>query len=125
VKRFALARVLADVAAGAAACGAASVLSIAAVAGGELAARAAAVLAVLVAIRACLQPVLNATSRRQELQADRRAIEITGNADAFVAAYRKLAARRGAMKDPPRWAHLLFSGSPTLTQRLAVAKERP
>jgi len=125
VKRFALARVLADVAAGAAACGAASELSIAAVAEWELMARAATVLAVLVAARAFLHPALNAYSRRQELQADRKALQITGDRNAFVAAYSKLAARRGARNEPPRLAHLLFSGSPTLAQRLAVAKERP
>jgi hypothetical protein len=70
-----------------------------------------------------LSPLEKAYCRFQELQADRLALEITNESEAFVSAYRKLASRSMSAAEPPRLAHWLFDDAPSLAQRLAVAEE--
>jgi STE24 endopeptidase len=118
VKRSAVARVLADVSAVAAACAVAWHMPLTLDSKWTLVEPVATILLAWGAARACLQVALNAYSRRQELQADRKAIEITGDAAAFGSAYRKLTERRGAETGPPRWAHFLLADCPTLQERL-------
>jgi STE24 endopeptidase len=121
VKLSALASAMADLAAGGFACVAAAGGPFAQRSGWGLAEPVATVFLVWAGARAALQVALHAYSRRQELRADRKALEITGNPAAFVSACRAVASCRGADAEPSRWAHLLFSDSPTLRQRLAVA----
>jgi Zn-dependent protease with chaperone function len=121
VKRSAAAAGAAEALAGAAACLAAGWMPPPTGAGWPLAAQAAEVLLIWAGARLCLQVALNALERRQELQADRKAVQITGDRGAHESACRKLAAWRGAEKEPPRWTHWLLSGMPTLRQRLAAA----
>jgi Zn-dependent protease with chaperone function len=123
VKRTSVARVLADMAAVAAACAAIWRLPLALGSLWALAGWAAAVLLIWGAARACLQVALNAYARRQELQADRKAMEITADQAAFVSAYHKLADQCGAEAGRPGWAHFLLSDRPTLQQRLAAAEK--
>jgi Zn-dependent protease with chaperone function len=122
VKRMAVALAAADVLAGAVACIAAVNTALPAGAGWPLALQAAKILLVWAGARACLQVALNALGRRQELQADRKALQLTGDREAFLSASRKLAARRGAEKEPPRLLHWLLADAPTLRQRLAAAE---
>jgi Zn-dependent protease with chaperone function len=84
---------------------------------------AAEILLIWIGARVLLQVALNGYARRQELQADRKALQVTGDREAFVSACRTLAALRGALREPPRWAHVLLCDAPTLRQRLAVADE--
>ena len=71
-------------------------------------------------VRGMLCPLLNACLRRQERQADRRALEITHDPEALVRAYRKLALRRGPAEEPGRLRTWLFQDAPSLGDRLAV-----
>jgi Zn-dependent protease with chaperone function len=123
VKLSAAANVLADVAAAGAACAAASRLPLAQSAGLELFELAAGILAAWVAVRACLQALVCFYSRRQELAADRKAVEITGDAAAFASAYSKLATPAGTGFRKPYWWNVLLSDTPTLQRRLAAMKE--
>ncbi len=145
VKRFALAKVLADAGGAGAACAAlAAVPTLAswlrptapsaaapaaaapAFAGGlSWWPLAATVLAAWLIARAGLLVALNAYSRRQELQADRKALALTGDRAAMAGAYRKLAAWRGAEGEPPRWWRWFFADSPSLRQRLAQIEGEP
>lgn len=124
VKRSAVALAAADVLAGAVAVAAAGGMALPRGAGWPLVLQAAEILLVWAGARACLQVALNALGRRQELHADRKALQLTGDREAFLSASRKLAARRGADKDPPRLLHWLLADAPTLRQRLAAIEEK-
>jgi len=67
-------------------------------------------------------PVANAFSRWQERRADRFALEITRNPDAFISAMRRLAARNLAEDDPSPFARIFFYTHPPVGDRLAYAK---
>ena len=70
-----------------------------------------------------LQPLQNAVSRRFERQADRYALERTGQKEAYLSAFRKLA--RLNKDDPsPHWLDvLLFHSHPPVAERLAMAEK--
>lgn len=72
-----------------------------------------------------LMPVLNGLSRRLEAQADRFALEKTGNASAFIGAMRRLAEQNLAEIDPPRWVEWLFYDHPAIARRIAMAERVP
>jgi len=72
--------------------------------------------------RLILSPLARAYCRFQELQADRRALEITNDSDAFASAYSKLAGRRPPNAQPGRLAKWLFAAAPSLAERLALAE---
>jgi STE24 endopeptidase len=74
--------------------------------------------------------VANQLSRRIEARADSYALELTGEAGAFLAQQRRLALRNVADPDPPRTARLVLGTHPTTRQRLGIglayeAGERP
>lgn len=67
-------------------------------------------------------PLANAISRHNERQADRYALEITGNPDAFVSAMRRLGAQNLAESHPSRLVEWLFHTHPVLEERIAAAQ---
>lgn len=82
---------------------------------------AAALVLALVALGAALAaPAQNAVSRAVEARADRTALEVTGDAPAFVDLQRSLAVHSLADPTPPRWAQLWFGSHPTLPQRAGL-----
>ena len=68
-----------------------------------------------------LTPAGLALSRRHERAADRFALEITGDAEAFVSAMRRLGAQNLAEEQPSRLTEWLFLSHPPLAERLAAA----
>ncbi len=67
-------------------------------------------------------PAVHAMSRALERRADRFALDLTGNADAFVSAMRRLGAQHLAEEQPSRVVEVLFHTHPPLSQRLAAAR---
>lgn len=70
-----------------------------------------------------LRPVSYALSRAHERRADRFALELTGNASAFVRAVERLSARNLAEESPSR-AVEFWSTHPPVAARLAAARAR-
>jgi STE24 endopeptidase len=70
-----------------------------------------------------LEPLMNAISRRNERQADRYAIERTGNPAACASAFRKLARQNKANPSPHWLEELLFHSHPSIGQRVAMAEK--
>jgi STE24 endopeptidase len=66
-------------------------------------------------------PFQNAVSRAHERSADRAALELTGNVDAFVSAMRRLGARNLAEESPALLARLFFHTHPPIDERIAFA----
>lgn len=66
-------------------------------------------------------PARSAISRRWERSADRYALELTGDADAFRAAFRNLARSNLSDLDPPLVVYLLLFTHPTPVERIAAA----
>jgi len=67
-------------------------------------------------------PLGNAVSRAQERRADRFALTITGNPEAFVTAMRRLAQQNLAEDRPSALARWLFYSHPPLGERIAAAE---
>lgn len=80
------------------------------------------VLLVVGAVSAALQPVTYALSRAHERRADRYALGMTGNPDAFVSAMRRLGDRNLSEPHPSRLAQLLFHTHPPIAARIAAAE---
>jgi STE24 endopeptidase len=70
-----------------------------------------------------LEPLQNAMSRRFERQADRYALQRTGNRDAYHSAFCKLARLNKDDPTPHRLDVLLFHSHPPVAERLAMAEE--
>ena len=68
-------------------------------------------------------PLQNAVSRAHERRADRGALELTRDADAFVSAMRRLGARNLAEESPAPLARLFFHTHPPLDERIAFAAD--
>ncbi|WP_107054415.1 M48 family metalloprotease [Streptomyces sp. NRRL S-350] len=85
--------------------------------------RALPLLAALAALLgAASGPAQCAVSRRIEARADRHALELTGDAEQFVAMQRRLALANVSDVDPPRVLELLFATHPSATRRIAAAR---
>jgi STE24 endopeptidase len=67
-------------------------------------------------------PLRLAVSRRQERRADAFALALTGSADAFDAAIRRLGARYLAEERPGLWTRWLFHRHPPVAERLEYAR---
>jgi STE24 endopeptidase len=74
------------------------------------------------AVSLAFVPFFNAFSRRMERRADRYALELTRNADAFVTAMKRLAAQNLAEEHPSRLVEVLFYTHPPTTSRIAAAR---
>lgn len=77
----------------------------------------------LFAANLILMPAVNGISRRLEAQADRFALDETGNPAAFIAAMRRLAGQNLAELAPPRWVEWLLHDHPSLARRIAMAQQ--
>ncbi len=66
-------------------------------------------------------PVQNLVSRQVEQRADLYALDLTGDAPAFVAVQRRLAATNLSDPSPPAAWHWFFGTHPTTAQRIAFA----
>jgi STE24 endopeptidase len=66
-------------------------------------------------------PLQNAVSRAHERRADRGALDLTRNVDAFVSAMRRLGARNLAEESPALLTRLFFHTHPPLDERIAFA----
>jgi STE24 endopeptidase len=68
-------------------------------------------------------PVQNLVSRQVEARADLRALDLTGDAGAFIAMQRALAATNLSDPDPPAAWQRIFGSHPTGAQRIAFAED--
>lgn len=67
-------------------------------------------------------PVQNGISRSFEREADRVAVEVTGNPDAFVRLQASLAVRALSDPTPPRWSQFLWGSHPTFLERVSAVR---
>lgn len=72
-----------------------------------------------------LMPVTNGFSRFIERRADLYALQLTGNREAAVRAFRKLAAGNLSLPNPPAWIEFWFYTHPSLDRRIALARTWP
>ena len=68
------------------------------------------------------EPLVNALSRWHERRADRYAIRVTGNLDAFLSGLRRVSAQHLAEERPSRIVEWLFHSHPPLAARMAGAR---
>jgi STE24 endopeptidase len=74
------------------------------------------------AVSVALLPLANAFSRAHERRADRYALEMTKNAEAFVTAMKRLAVQNLAEERPSRLVEMLFHSHPSMSSRIAAAQ---
>ena len=74
------------------------------------------------AVSLLLLPLANALSRAHERRADRYALEMTGNAGAFISAMKRLGAQNLAEEQPSGVVQLLFYTHPPLAERIDAAR---
>jgi STE24 endopeptidase len=77
------------------------------------------------AVSLLLMPLRNALSRAHERRADRFALRITRNVDAFVSAMKRLAAQNLAEEQPSPIVEALFHSHPSISSRIAAARTGP
>ena len=73
------------------------------------------------AVSIALMPLFHALSRWHERRADRYALDLTGNATAFVSAMTRLGAQNLAEERPSRLVEILFHSHPPMADRIAAA----
>jgi STE24 endopeptidase len=81
------------------------------------------VLLVVTGVTLVALPAVNGYSRWRERNADRFALELTKNPDAFISAMRKLAEQNLAESQPSRVVEFLFHGHPSIAKRIAYAEQ--
>lgn len=69
-----------------------------------------------------LTPLSNAYSRRIEAAADKEALELTANPQAFATAMTKLTDQNLSVARPGRWMKVLFYDHPPFVERVALAR---
>lgn len=69
-----------------------------------------------------LMPLRNALSRSHERRADRYALTMTRNLDAFVTAMKRLAAQNLAEEEPSPLVEALFHSHPSISARISAAR---
>jgi STE24 endopeptidase len=75
------------------------------------------------AVSLALAPLFNAFSRAHERRADRYALEMTGKAEAFVTAMKRLAAQNLSEERPSRLVQILFYTHPPTAARIDAARK--
>jgi STE24 endopeptidase len=81
------------------------------------------VMIVVSAVSLVALPLVNGYSRWRERRADRFALRLTHNAEAFISAMRKLAEQNLAETQPNRVVEFLFHGHPSIAKRIAAAEQ--
>ena len=76
------------------------------------------------AVSLALQPLANASSRRMERAADRFAIDLTRNPEAFASAMERLGTQNLTEERPPRLARWFFYTHPPVAERVAAARSQ-
>jgi Zn-dependent protease with chaperone function len=79
---------------------------------------------VLMSLSVLVLPVANYVSRRLEIAADLYALDITGDALAFVSSMEKLADLNLANKAPNRVIEFIFYSHPSVERRIQLAADR-
>jgi len=74
------------------------------------------------AVSLMLMPLRNALSRSHERRADRYALTMTRNLDAFITAMKRLAAQNLAEEDPSPLVEALFHSHPSISARISAAR---
>ena len=74
------------------------------------------------AVSLVLMPLRNALSRSHERRADRYALTMTRNLDAFVTAMKRLAAQNLAEEEPSPLVEALFHSHPSISARISAAR---
>jgi STE24 endopeptidase len=74
------------------------------------------------AVSLVLMPLRNALSRAHERRADRYALTMTRNRDAFVSAMKRLGAQNLAEEQPSRLVETLFHSHPSMSARISAAR---
>jgi STE24 endopeptidase len=74
------------------------------------------------ALSIVLMPLRNALSRSHERRADRFALTMTRNLDAFVTAMKRLGAQNLAEEEPSRLVEALFHSHPSISARISAAR---
>ncbi len=69
-----------------------------------------------------ITPLVNTYSRYLEASADKTAVELTANPQAFVTAMAKLTEQNLAVAQPSRWVEVLFCDHPSYTKRVNLAR---
>jgi STE24 endopeptidase len=77
------------------------------------------------AVSVVMVPVAHAMSRAFERRADRFALRLTGNPEAFRSAMRRLSAQNLAEEDPSKIVEWLFYSHPPIRERIAAADKFP
>ncbi len=67
-------------------------------------------------------PLSNGWSRWREVLADRYALEMTGQPQAFISAMTRLANQNLAETEPPAWVEFLLHSHPSISKRVALAQ---
>jgi STE24 endopeptidase len=67
-------------------------------------------------------PAVRAVSRAHERRADRFALALTRNPEAFVSAMKRLSAQNMAEEHPPKLVEWLFHSHPPISERIAAAR---
>jgi STE24 endopeptidase len=70
-----------------------------------------------------MTPVLNWYSRQLETNADKVAIHLTDNPEAFISVMTKLADQNLAVASPKRWVEIMFYDHPPVMKRIALARD--
>jgi STE24 endopeptidase len=71
-----------------------------------------------------LLPAANALSRLQERLADRYALDLGQNAEAFISAMRRLGSQNLSEEHPSRLARIMFYSHPPVNERIDMARAR-
>ncbi|HVG69840.1 MAG TPA: M48 family metallopeptidase [Vicinamibacterales bacterium] len=69
-----------------------------------------------------LMPLRNALSRSHERRADRYALKMTRNLEAFVTAMKRLSAQNLAEEEPSKLVETLFHSHPSISARISAAR---
>jgi STE24 endopeptidase len=75
------------------------------------------------AVFVLLVPVANALSRRHEVRADRYALDVGGNAAAFISAMRRLASQNLSEEAPSPLVRIVFCSHPPVAERIEFARK--
>jgi len=74
------------------------------------------------ALSVVISPLTNAFSRWMETEADKAALELSNNPQAFISAMTRLTNQNLSVADPDRWVELLFYDHPPYTKRVNLAR---